>query len=295
MKPKLLLIVNPVSGTKRPHKFLIDMLAQIASSHYEYTIQITTPERSAEHIAREMASPDDLIICMGGDGTLNATIAGCIENGKTPHIGYIPAGSANDFANGLGLSLNPLAALDDAMWGDVHEIDVGMFNNRPFVYTASFGIFTKTSYNTPREMRQNFGYLAYILAGTKELSDIKSYHLKLITDNKTIEGDYIFGGVCNAKRVGGGVIKFTDNMVDLNDGLMEVFLVKTPQNPAEFMQLVFDLNAGNYNSKFIECFSTSALQLSSDEDIDWTLDGEYQPGNRNVSVSVLPSALKIKY
>ena len=127
------------------------------------------------------------------------------------------------------------------------------------------------------------------------MSDIKSYHLKIKSDDRMMDGDYIFGGMCNAKRVGGGVIKFTDEMVDLNDGLMEVILVKTPQNPADFMQLIFDLNAGNYNSKFIELFSTSTLKIVSDENLDWTLDGEYQPCKKKTNIEVLPATLKIKY
>lgn len=295
MKPKLLLIVNPVAGTRRSNKFLVDMLVEIANANYEYNVQVTTPERGAEQIAYKMAGDYDIVVCVGGDGTLNATIAGCMHHKKTPHIGYIPAGSANDFASGLGLALNPLTALDDVLNGTTHTMDIGMFNDKPFVYTASFGVFTKTSYNTPRELRQNLGYLAYILAGAKELSDIKSYHLKIKADDRAMEGDYIFGGVCNAKRIGGGVIRFTDDMVDLNDGLMEAFLVKTPQNPAEFMQLIFDLNACNYNSKFIECFSTSTLKIIADENLDWTLDGEYQPCKKKANIEVLPAALKIKY
>lgn len=295
MKSKLLLIMNPVAGTRRANKFLTEMLVDISNANYEYNIQVTTPTRDAETIACEMAGDCDIVVCIGGDGTLNATVAGCMQHSKVPCIGYIPAGSANDFASGLGLSLNPRIALDNILNGEEHTMDVGMFNGKPFVYTASLGIFTKTAYNTPRELRQNLGYLAYVLAGAKELSDIKSYHLKIKSDDRMMDGDYIFGGMCNAKRVGGGVIKFTDEMVDLNDGLMEVILVKTPQNPADFMQLIFDLNAGNYNSKFIELFSTSTLKIVSDENLDWTLDGEYQPCKKKTNIEVLPATLKIKY
>lgn len=295
MKKKLLFIINPVSGTRRANRFLIKMLAKV-SNEYACQVQTTTPEYNAKQIAEDYAQNKDLVICIGGDGTLNETVGGCLQNNSTtPPIGYIPAGSTNDFATGLKLVQHPLRCFKQLMNGTIHPIDVGLFNDKPFVYTASFGIFTKASYNTPREMRNLMGYMAYVLEGAKEITDIRLFTMCITTPDKTMIGEYIFGGICNSKRIGGGVIQFPDEDVDLNDGMLEVFLVKAPQNPADFMQLVFDMNAGNYNSKFIEFFSTKSLHIATTDHVDWTLDGEYQAGSREVSISVMPGALKLQY
>ncbi len=296
MQKRLLFIINPVSGTKRANRFLTEMITRLSEEGYECTVQSTTPTYSAEHLAAKLSKDKDMVICVGGDGTLNETIKGCLTVGEcTPPIGYIPAGSTNDFANSLHLQQAPLCCLNEILEGAVHDIDVGTFNGRPFVYTASFGAFTKASYSAPREAKNNLGYLAYLLEGAKELSDIKSYHLKLITPEGIHEGDYIFGGVCNSKRLAGGVIRFRDDEVDLNDGLLEVFLVRYPQNATEFMQLLLDLNAGKYTSPLIQFFSTNQLRVITSDNMDWTIDGEYQKGSNDINISVLPSALKLQY
>lgn len=296
MHKKLLLIINPVSGMRKANRYLTDMIATLSAEGYECQVQATTPTCNATEIAANFSHDKDMIICVGGDGTLNETVAGCLSaDGKTPVIGYIPSGSTNDFANSLKLPQNPLGCLDDILNGDVHPIDVGTFNGKPFVYTASFGAFTKASYSAPRELRNNLGYLAYVLEGAREIADIRSYSLCIETESDVIVGDYIFGGVCNSKRIGGGVIRFNDNDVDMSDGLLEVFLVKAPTTPGEFMQLVFDINAGNYNSPFIQFFSTNKVHIATTDDIDWTLDGEYQAGSREVNIEVLPRVLNLQY
>lgn len=295
MEKKALVIINPVSGMRRANKFLTDIITTLSVNGYQCLVQATTPTCNAAIIAEKLAEEQDLVICIGGDGTLNETIAGCIQCAASAPIGYIPAGSTNDFANSVGLAQNPLIAVDDIINGTIHSIDVGQFNDRPFVYTASFGAFTKASYSTPREMRNAMGYFAYLLEGVKELADIRSYDMCVTADGESRCGEYVFGGICNSKRIAGGIIHFSEEDVDLNDGQLEVFLVKAPQNPTDFMQLVFDMNAGNYNSKFIEFFSAKSLHIATTDYVDWTLDGEYQAGSREVSISVLPGALKLKY
>lgn len=295
MEKKALVIINPVSGMRRANKFLTDIITTLSVNGYQCMVQATTPTCNAATIAAKLAKEQDLVICIGGDGTLNETISGCIQCASSASIGYIPAGSTNDFANSVGLAQNPLIAVDDIINGTIHPIDVGTFNGKPFVYTASFGAFTKASYSAPREMRNTMGYMAYVLEGAREIADIRSFNMCITTPDETIMGEYIFGGICNSKRIGGGVIQFPDEAVNLNDGMLEVFLVKTPQNPADFMQLVFDMNAGNYNSKFIEFFSAKSLHIATTDPVDWTLDGEYQAGSREVSISVIPGALKLQY
>lgn len=294
LNKKLLLIVNPVAGTKKINRHFADILIILTDAGYECQVQMTTKEFGAKDWVVRCGKDKDLIVCSGGDGTLNDVVAGCLEIGIKPNIGYIPCGSTNDFANGIGMSLHPIDATEDIVVGKENYIDAGSFNGRTFIYTASFGAFTKASYNAPREMKNSLGYLAYILEGVKEIGDIKSYHMKFTTSGNTIEGDYIFGGICNSKRIGGGVVRFDDEMVNLNDGLLEVFLIKFPKNPAEFTQLVFDLNTGNYESSMIEFFSADKIVVETEDKVDWTVDGEYQCGAETISIHNIKDAFILK-
>ena len=294
MSKKLLLIVNPVAGTKRLNRHFMDVLIMLTNDGYECQVQMTTKEFGAKDWVIKCGADKDMIVCSGGDGTLNDVVAGCLEIGIKPNIGYIPCGSTNDFANGIGMATHPLDAVEDILGGKEVCVDAGEFNGRIFVYTASFGAFTKASYNTPREIKNSLGYLAYVLEGVREIGDLRSYHMKFTIGNKTIDGDYIFGGVCNSKRIGGGVVRFDDEMVNLNDGLLEIFLIKFPKNPAEFTQLVFDLNMGNYDSPMIDFFSANKVVVETDEEVDWTIDGEYQRGEKTISIRNIKDAFVLK-
>lgn len=293
MGNKALIIINPVAGMKKVNKHLLEIVMMLSDAGYECQVQTTHPTNSATSIAEKYATENTLIVCAGGDGTLNEVVAGCLKNNIHPEIGYIPAGSTNDFANGLKLPMNPLKAMKNILIGEPQKIDIGMFNDRPFMYTASFGIFTKASYNTPRELKNSLGYMAYLLEGTKELADIKSYYLKIEAENKIIEGDFIFGGVCNSKQIGGGVVKFDDEMVDLNDGLLEIFMVRYPKTLPEFMQLILDLNTNNYNSPMIEFLSVNSAKITTNDEIDWTIDGEYQRGTKEIEIKNIHSGLTL--
>lgn len=288
------MIINPVAGTKRLKRNLADVLVRFTESGYICQVQTTQKDFGAKDWVLKCGKNKDMIVCGGGDGTLNDVIAGCIELGIKPEIGYIPCGSTNDFANGLEMSMDPIDATEDIIFGKINNIDAGKFEDRIFVYTASFGAFTKASYNTSREMKNSLGYLAYVLEGVKEIADIKSYHLKLTTNDRIVEGDYIFGGICNSKRIGGGVVKFDDELVNMNDGLLEVFLLKFPKNPVDFTQLVFDLNMGIYNSSMIEFFSTDKIIIETEDDIDWTIDGEHQKGKNKVIIENIKDAFMLK-
>ena len=292
LEKKLLLIVNPVAGIKKANNMLLDIVSIFCEEGYECTTQITTPELNAKEIVKKCGVDKDLIICIGGDGTFNEMISGCIESEIRPQLGYIPSGTTNDFANSMDLSLNPKTAAQNIMKGRAKDLDVGSFNGRIFAYTASFGMFTKASYSTRREMKNSLGYFAYVLSGAKELGDIRSYNVKITAGDKTVEGEYIFGGVCNSKRIG-GMLQLPSDVVDMNDGLLEALFIKMPQNAHEFMQLIFDLNANNLESSMFDFFSTEKLTVTTKDNIDWTIDGEYQKGEKEVEIKALKSAIQL--
>ena len=290
---KALIILNPLAGTKKANKVLADIIKLFCEQDYECTVCLTTDEKRADEIVARAGVDKDLIVCIGGDGTFNETIAGMLSAQIVCPIGYIPTGSTNDFATSINLSASPLEAAKNILSGTPKAFDIGHFNNRIFTYVASFGTFTKTSYNTSRDLKNALGHFAYVLEGIKELGDIHPESLTIEHDGIVTNGKYIFGAFCNSLRVGGGVLKFSQHTVDMNDGMFEAVLVKNPKNPAEFMQLLFDLQSGNYNGKLFEFFKSGNFKIKASDEMDWTIDGEYEKGCSDINISVQKSAFSL--
>ena len=221
----ILLLVNPNAGTKKANKYLTDILVLFKENGYDTRVCITMGKNQVMPYVKDFGFECDMIVCIGGDGTFNETVEAVIETGCDKPIGYIPAGSTNDFANGLNLSKRIMDAARDIMDGTPVAIDIGKFNNRYFSYIASCGIFTKVSYNTPQSVKNTYGHLAYVVQGMKDLANIKSVHLKIEADGKVFEDDYIFAAICNSTSVG-GILTIKPDVVDLTDGMMVILLIK---------------------------------------------------------------------
>ena len=142
---KLLLVVNPYSGQKKAAKLLPEIIAMFNRADYTVQVYITAGPGDATVEVARVCRDVDLVVCCGGDGTFNETLAGILESGLNTPIGYIPAGSTNDFASSLKLSSDILEATQDIILGTPVAYDAGKFGQRYFSYVASFGAFTRTS------------------------------------------------------------------------------------------------------------------------------------------------------
>ncbi len=288
---KLLIIMNPCSGKKKANAHLAEIISIFNRADYEVSVHMTAARAEATAVAAERGGQYDLLVCIGGDGTFNEVISGLhAANLKTP-IGYIPAGSTNDFANSLHLPKSILAAASNIVEGAPHALDIGKFNDRCFSYIASFGAFTRTSYATPQSLKNLLGHTAYLLAGVKEFTHIRSRHLKFTArDGQVYEDDYIFGAISNSTSVA-GILTLDPALVDMNDGLFELLLVRKPRNPLEFSDCILALKTQDYNSPMLTLVSTPSVEIEAPEDMDWTLDGEYEKGASHCSVTNLHSAV----
>lgn len=289
---KLLLIVNPYSGTKRIVRYLPDIIHLFRQYDYENTVYMTAGQGDGSKIVAQRGADFDRIVCAGGDGTFNEVVSGLLQAGLNKPIGYIPCGSTNDFATSLHLPKTILKAARCAMDCEPISIDAGKFGDRYFSYVASFGAFARTSYATPQSVKNMMGHLAYILGGIKDIPNIRPLHLKVETEDVTFEDDYIFGAISNTTSLG-GVMKINAKHVDLNDGLFELLLIKSPKDLSDLNECIRALSAQDYSSKMLTFCSASALQVSSPEPLDWTLDGEAAPGIAEASVVNLKSAISL--
>ena len=289
---KLLFLVNPNAGQRRVNRVLTEIIGVFNEGGYEVTVFLTTGPGSGTRIVQERARGYDLVVCAGGDGTLNETITGLMRAEADCPIGYIPCGSTNDFAATLKLSLDPLQAAKDIMLGKPEEYDLGRWGERYFSYIASFGAFTRVSYSTPQNLKNTLGHLAYVLSGITELPQIRSIPMSLELDGEQVEGKYLFGAVSNSTSVG-GVFTLNPRLVDLRDGKFEVILVRLPRDMAELAQCIAALQNHTYDSAAITFRSVSSLTVRQDPSLVWTLDGERAEGAEEIHIENLYRAIRL--
>lgn len=291
-KKRLLFIFNPKAGKGQIRNYLLDIIDTFVKAGYEVNARPTQYAGEAVGIAQERITEYDLVVCSGGDGTLDEVVTGIMKSGQRRPIGYIPAGSTNDFANSLGLPRNMKSAADVVVGGQPYACDIGSFNDNSFVYIAAFGLFTEVSYETSQEIKNVLGHMAYILEGVKKLAAVKSYHMKITTQDTVIEDDFLYGMVTNSISVG-GFKGITGKFVDLSDGVFEVTLIKRPKSLEELNQIIGALTLRDIDAAQMYCFKTSYLKIETQEEVAWTLDGEFGGRHTEVVIENLNRALEI--
>ena len=268
---KLLFIFNPSAGKGRVRTKIAEIVEYYKSQGYLTTIYLTSEKGDGFNFIRDLKEEYDLIVCSGGDGTLNEVVSGILDAQIHTSLGYIPSGSTNDFARSVKIPVTINEATKISCGGIPYELDIGRLNERYFVYVAGFGAFTKVSYATPQKMKNALGYLAYLLQGIKELSELKAYFATISCDGKNVSGYYIVGLIMNSFSIG-GFRNPTSKLTDLNDGIFEVLLIRMPQNLIELQGIVAALLGDLNEAKSIEYFQASRIQITS-ESMEWTADG----------------------
>lgn len=270
---RLLFIFNPTSGKARIRTQLYEILEYYKSQGYLTTVYPTSASGDGYSYVKRMEEDYDLVVCSGGDGTLNEIVSGLLDSNNDTVLGYIPSGSTNDFGRSVAIPADLKRALEISCCGNILKLDAGRLNDRHFIYVAGFGAFTKVSYATPQKMKNTLGYLAYLLQGIKELSELHEYDLSIRYEDGAIEGRYIVGLVMNSFSIC-GFRNPISSMTELNDGVFEVLLIRMPQNVIELQGIVAALLGNPMDSEYIVCFQTAHMEIDS-EPMEWTVDGEY--------------------
>ena len=268
MKKRMLFVFNPKAGKGRIKMHLLDIVDIFNKGGYEVIIRATQGPKDAYEQVKEYADQVDLIAC------------------------YIPAGSTNDFANSLFMPKSMTAAASMIMEEQIYHCDIGKFNNQTFAYVAAFGLFTNVSYETDQDLKNILGHVAYVLEGMKQLFEVKSYHLKVTSDELTVENDFIYGMISNSRSVG-GFKNLTGKNVDMNDGLFEVTLITNPKNPLELQEIMTALLTAEDNTDLIYSFKSAHVVIESEEAVPWTLDGEFGGDQTHVEIDNLHEAMNL--
>jgi lipid kinase, YegS/Rv2252/BmrU family len=292
MSKKMLFIFNPYSGKAQIKNKLLEIIDIFTKGGYLVTAYPTQGYQDAINAVVKHVEEYDLLVCSGGDGTLDEVVTGVIMSKKKIPIGYIPAGSTNDFANSLKIPKNMIKAANIVVSGKKFQCDIGKFNEDIFVYIAAFGLFTDVSYQTKQEVKNVLGHMAYLLEGVKRLYAIQSYHIQVECNDEVIKGEYIYGMISNSISVG-GFKKVTGKYVELDDGLFEVLFVRMPKNPLELQEIIVALLNEEMDSKYIFTCKAANIKVTSKKTIPWTLDGEYGGEHKAVLIKNLTHEIEM--
>lgn len=291
---KIYFIYNPHAGKGLIGSKLNEIIQTLAETDNELTVVPTIGYLDAIERIAKLPEGYDMVVCSGGDGTLDEVVTGMMKRPMEHRIpiGYIPAGTTNDFARSLEIPRNMPEAAKNVMTGKPFACDIGSFNEDSFVYIASFGIFTEVSYSTKQEIKNVLGHMAYILEGMKSLYNIKSYKMKVSSEEMEFEGDFLFGMITNSKSVAGfkGLVR---NEVIFDDGVYEVTFIKRPKNPMEIQEILASLLNEELDSNYMYSFRTRRLVIESEEMVPWTLDGEFGGEHENVVIENNQKAIEI--
>ncbi len=293
---KMLFIYNPHSGRGQIKVHLLDMIDVFVKNGYEVVAYPTQYSGDAKRAVIERDSSIGMIVCSGGDGTLDEVVTGMMQCEKRIPIGYVPAGSTNDFARSLGIPRSMPKAAEVAMRGRDFACDIGRFNDDVFVYVAAFGMFTDVSYDTNQQLKNVLGHMAYIIEGAKRLPITTSYHYKVEYEYEgeqfTLEDDFLLGMVTNSKSVG-GFKNITGKHVKLDDGVFEVTLVRKPKTIIELMEISDAIDSREVDLNMMVSFKAKSIKFIGKKKVAWTLDGEFGGKHKTVNITNENKALTI--
>ena len=290
---KLMFIFNPRSGKEQIRGQLMGILDIFTKAGFDIHVHVTQSQKDCVEWVKDYAGRMDVLVVSGGDGTLNEAVTGMMNLERLPLLGYIPAGSTNDFAASLGLPKSMQEAAADIVEGSPYPIDIGRFcKDQYFVYIAGFGAFTEVSYLTPQDKKNWLGHNAYVLEGVKSLAGLKPRHMRVEWDDQVLEEDFVFGMVTNTISVGGfkGLV---NQSVALNDGEFEVLLIRMPRTPVDLTNIINYMFLKEEPNEYVYKFKTRAIRMVSDAPVDWVLDGEFGGSRTEVEIVNLQKKIRI--
>lgn len=290
MSKQVLLIINPNAGRGKIQKKISEIQKDLTRSGYKVEIIYTKEKLSAKDIIKKYNNKIDIVICCGGDGTVNDMINGVMELEEKPKVSFIPLGTVNDFARTIGLSKIRFFMPRVLDKYKKKKCDIGIFNNKKFSYVAAFGAFTQVSYVTNQKLKKCFGKLAYFIIGIKYLFKIRCHKIKLIVDQEEIEKECIYCSVSNSKSIG-GFQWFRKRDIEIDDGKFEVLLINKPKYKIQYITIVFDILFRRYQSKNFFYRQGSEIIIKTEKNVPWTIDGEFGGRTKEARISICKEAV----
>ncbi|HBT72183.1 MAG TPA: diacylglycerol kinase [Lysinibacillus sp.] len=269
------IIYNPTSGREVFKKHLPEVLEKLEVAGYETSCHATTCEGDATLAAKNAVERGfDIIIAVGGDGTLNEVVSGVSPFENRPKVGLIPMGTTNDFARAVHIPRNIDEAVDIIIQGDTLPVDVGLLNGeRYFINIAAGGRITELTYEVPSKMKTMLGQLAYYVKAVEMIPSIKASHMRIEYDGEVFDGDAMMF-LCGLTNSVGGFEKLAPD-ASINDGYFTVIVLKKVSLP-EFIQLAaMALRGEHLNDDRVIYKKASVVKVTTENEVHLNLDGEY--------------------
>lgn len=289
---RALVVLNPKAGMKKAKKDMFEIVDRLSKKGYRVAVQTTGCRGDGTRFILEYGAKQDLIICCGGDGTLNEVLNGMQQAAPHVPLGYVPAGTTNDFARTFSLPTKAEKCMDLILDGWPRDCDLGRFNDRNFTYIASLGAFTNVSYSTPQKLKNIFGHSAYVLEGVKEIRNITPFQAQFQTNAGTFEGEFVFGSISNSSSIG-GLFKLNSLDVRMDDGEFELMLVRNPKNLADLRGIIEGLVRGNYDPRYVVFTHIKEADILTEKPQTWTLDGESGGEQQKIHIETIHKAFKL--
>ncbi|SEO05174.1 diacylglycerol kinase [Amphibacillus marinus] len=276
------IIYNPTSGREAFKAKLPDVLLKFEQAGYETSTHATTAAGDATRAAKvAIARGYDVVVAVGGDGTINEVVSGVAEADKRPKLGIIPAGTTNDFARALGLPKQIDKAVDVILADHSHKLDVGRVNEKYFVNIAGGGKLTEVSYEAPSKLKTVLGQLAYFVKGIELVPQLRPIHTRIEYDGEVFEDEILLFLITNTNSVGGFEKLAPDATMD--DGYFDLLALKK-SNVAELVRVLTAATRGNHiddpnvfhaKAKHIKVHTDEKMQLNVDGEFGGMLPGEF--------------------
>lgn len=287
----ILFILNPIAGGGKAEK-LIPIIEEFMNKHKKsYNIILTTKPKEAIDIAKVNIDNYEIIVAVGGDGTINEVAKGIISTGKGT-LGIVAGGTGNDMVKSLGISTNPEKSLETIIKGFRKEIDIGKINNASFLNIASLGFDAEVIVNHSKFKGRVKGKLVYILSVIYTLFNYRDKRLEIEIDGERLEEDIMLLAVGNGRYYGGGM-KILPS-AKTNDGYLHICIIS---GISKIMTLylfptLFKGNHINYK-KYVKIYKGKNIKVGSKEELYLNIDGDSFPKQKEILFKLDNNKLKV--
>ncbi|MCA0150284.1 MULTISPECIES: diacylglycerol kinase family protein [Rossellomorea] len=287
---EVLLICNGKAGQGTLEILLKDAVPPLLDICNELIIHKTKEKGDAERVCRESGSRFELVVIMGGDGTIHEAINGLSVLSDRPLVAILPGGTCNDFARSLRIPMNigqAVRLITEQPYEQ--EIDIVKAGERYFSNFWGTGLVAQTSDNIDVGSKSVLGKLSYYISAFQSIQDSPILNVKVTTENEVVEEEVVMLLVANGRSIGSNPLPTCINM---DDGLMDIYVVKKSGFPLLKEFLVIK-STGNISEEYDDIMHIQAkeahIELGQDEKLD--MDGELYEGSRQ-SLRVLHKHLR---
>jgi diacylglycerol kinase (ATP) len=278
MNQRIVIVLRPGAQPEQLDVLRAEV-GRLREAGHEVEVRPTFEAGDGERVTRESASGADVVVAAGGDGTLNEVVNGLAQLSPRPRLAVVPLGTANDFANGLGVPLEPGAALALAVSGEPLEMDLPSLNDRRFINVSTGGFGAEATEQAPVESKRMLGSWAYLVTGARQFVDLRPVSGRIEADDRVVlDGEFLLFAVGNARRTGGGSL--LTPRAQVNDGLLDLLVVRAVPR-LDFLAMLPDLRAGTHlESPDVVYAQAARIVITTSDTISVNADGEPIRGTR---------------